>query len=120
MLKTSLRLTLFLGLWLASAPLIGSVDSSPSAPDVKPNPTSGNLAFSVSDHSESLAFLSSGKEDISPQYNQHKIKLLFPHAFQGIKLNYRFIHFLYQSVLAHSYILGRTTALRAPPVSFLS
>lgn len=116
MSKTSLRFALLIsGFLVLSVRTFGPGVDYRSISEQEKGGQSDNLAFSVSDHNETHAFLSSSKEDITSQYSQHKIKLYIAHSFTGIKLNYRYTHILYQSVLAHSYILGSTSALRAPP-----
>lgn len=79
-----------------------------------------NLSFSVCDQGDTHAFLSSSKEDVTGQFSQQKIKFITPNSLSTTKINYRYFHVFYQSVLAHSYILGRTSALRAPPYFSLS
>jgi hypothetical protein len=79
-----------------------------------------NLSFSVCDQGDTHAFLSSSKEDVTGQFSQHKIKFFSASSYATVKINYRYTHVFYQSVLAHSYILGRTSALRAPPSSLFS
>ncbi len=80
----------------------------------------GNLSFSVSDQDDPHAFLSSSKEDVTGQFSQQKIKFFSASSYATAKINYRFTHVFYQEVLAHSYILGRTSAFRAPPSSLFS
>lgn len=77
--------------------------------------TRGNLSFSVCDQDDPHAFLSSSKEDVTGQFSQQKIKFISASSYAIAKINYRYTHVFYQAVLAHSYILGRTSALRAPP-----
>lgn len=79
-----------------------------------------NLSFSVCDQDDPHAFLSSSKEDVTGQFSQQKIKFISASSYATVKINYRYNHVFYQSVLAHSYILGRTSALRAPPSSLFS
>lgn len=98
------------------------------APETRPEPSSDkntnssldDLSFSVCDQNDSHAFLTSPKEDLSVQYNQHKVKFFSASLYQSAIINYRFTHLFYQSVLARSFTLGRTTALRAPPSFFIS
>lgn len=78
-------------------------------------PSHENLSFSVSDQNDPHAFLSSSKEDVTGQFSQQKIKFISASSYATAKINYRYTHVFYQNVLAHSYILGRTSALRAPP-----
>ena len=115
MSKTFLRFTLLLGLLVFSARVAEPISVPSVSHLVDKKTASESLSFSVCDQNDTHAFLSSPKEDGSTQFSQQKTKFIYAHASPGVKLNYRFIHILYQSVLAHSFILGGTTALRAPP-----
>lgn len=113
-----LRITLFLcGLLIFSGISLAPEAVSGLSSDKNENSTLDDLSFSVYNQSDTHAFLCSPKEDLTAQYHQHKIKFLCASLYLSAIINYRYSRLYYQSVLAHSFILGRTTALRAPPCS---
>jgi hypothetical protein len=110
---------LLLGFVVFSAVSIASEEISlPSAP--KTSSPSDELSYSVYDQNEPHFFLSSSKEDVTGQFSHQKVKFISPNFFPTAKINYRYTHVFYQNVLSRSFVLGRTTALRAPPTFLLS
>jgi hypothetical protein len=86
----------------------------------KPVSSPSDLSFSVCDHQHEQELLSSQKENITNQISQHKIKFLGFGLFQSHVLNYFEFRLFHQTLSARTFLLGRATALRAPPVTSLS
>lgn len=87
---------------------------------LKPVSPLSDVNYISLDHTYDHVLISTQKEDLTTQWSNQKLKFIAPPCLLNGSLSYKTFRFIYQSLIAHSYILGDTPSLRAPPISILS
>lgn len=98
---------------------VTQVQAAPEAP-LKPATPLSDVNYISLDHTYDHVLISTQKEDLTTQWSNQKLKFIAPPCLLNGSLSYKTFRFIYQSLIAHSYILGDTPSLRAPPSFFIS
>ncbi|MBX7151006.1 hypothetical protein K1X84_05160 [bacterium] len=108
---------LFLGffLWVGVNQVYAASEAS-----LKPTSPLADINYISFDHTYDHFFISSQKEDLTTQWSNQKFKFNAPPNWHCGQLSYKTFRFIYKSLIIHTFILGDTPSLRAPPSFLLS